>query len=146
MIERTVRKLSASEETELDLLLISGLEILPIQQQNEKRFILLAMHIVLEAIRMGESYPNDLSHDDFCARMGAVYGEQLCMLLNWNWVYLTIEQSYEGAAVMNPERTKALFPIPTIHRWTQQNNSNRCLILFEELEISSEQKGFFIVH
>jgi len=145
-MDRKVRKLSNSEEAELDMLLISGLELLPIQQQNEERFILLAVHLLLEAIRMGEPLPQEIAHDDFCAQMGVVYGEQICMLLHWDWVYLTLGNSYEGAAVMNPERTKALFPIPTIHRWMQLKNPNRCLVLFEELESSHEERGFSIVH
>ncbi|MAA80460.1 MAG: hypothetical protein CL916_14485 [Deltaproteobacteria bacterium] len=145
-MERIVRRLNTSEEAELDSLFIAGLEILPIQKQNEERFILLAVHLILESIRMGHSLPQDMSHDDFCAQMGVVYGEQLCMLLQWDWVYLTLGTSYEGAAVMNPDRTAALFPIPTIHRWTQQKNSNRCLVLFEELESYPEQKKFVILH
>lgn len=146
IMDRKVRKLNDSEEVELDTLLISGLELLPIQQQNEERFVLLAVHLLLEAIRMGEPLPQNIDHDDFCAQMGVVYGEQICMLLHWDWVYLTLGNSYEGAAVMNPERTKALFPIPTIHRWTQQQNTNRCLVLFEELESSHEEHTFSIVH
>lgn len=145
-MDRKVRKLNTSEEAELDLLLISGLELLPVQKQSEERFILLALHLLLEAIRMGEPLPQRLAHDDFCAQMGVVYGEQICMLLHWDWVYLTIGDSYEGAAVMNPERTMALFPIPTVYRWTQQQNSNRCLVLFEELESSTVQDTFVVLH
>ena len=145
-MERKVRRLTTSEETELDLLLIAGLERLPIQKQSEERFVLLAVHLLLEAIRMGEPLPQGLAHDDFCAQMGVVYGEQICMLLHWDWVYLTIGDSYEGAAVMNPERTMALFPIPTIYHWTRQENPNRCLVLFEELESSPVQNNFVVVH
>ena len=145
-MERKVRKLYDSEEAELDSLLISGLELLPIQKQNEERFILLAVHLLLEALRLGEPLPSSLTHDEFCAQMGVVYGEQICMLLHWEWVYLTLGDSYDGAAVMNPERTMALFPIPTIHRWTQRQNPNRCLILFEELESSIVQENFTLLH
>ena len=145
-MERRVRHLNVSEESELDSLLIAGLELLPIQKQNAERFVLLAVHLILEAIRMGESLSREISHDDFCAQIGVVYGEQLCMLLHWDWVYLTLEDAYEGAAVMNPERTMALFPIPTIHRWTQHQNANRCLVLFEEVESLSEQKEFLVLH
>ena len=144
-MERTVRKLNPSEEAELDVLLIAGLELLPVQRQNEERFILLAVHLLLEAIRMGESPPREITHEEFCAQMGAVYGEQLCMLLRWDWVYLTMGNAYEGAAVMNPERTMALFPIPSIHRWTQRQNLNRCLVLFEELESSPTKTGFVVL-
>ena len=144
-MERTVRKLNPAEEAELDILLIAGLELLPVQRQNEERFVLLAVHLLLEAIRMGESPPREITHDDFCAQMGVVYGEQICMLLHWDWVYLTMGSVYEGAAVMNPERTMALFPIPSIHRWTQHQNSNRCLVLFEELESSPEHSGFVLL-
>lgn len=144
-MERSTRKLSREEEEELDTLLIAGLELLPIQKQNHERFLLLALHMLIEAVRMGEPLPERVSLDDFCAQMGVVYGEQLCMLLHWDWVYLTLGETYEGAAIMNPERTCALFPIPTLYRWTQIKNSNRCLILLEELEGSQESDGFTIV-
>ena len=144
-MERVSRRLTSVEEIELDELLIAGLERLPIQKQNQERFIVLALHMLLEAIRMGEALPKDLSFDDFCAQMGVVYGEQLCLLFGWEWTYLTLENSYEGAAVMNPEGTCALFPIPALYRWTKIPNPNRCLILFEELEEPKEFHGFTIL-
>jgi hypothetical protein len=140
------RHLSSEEETELDELLLDGLELLPIQEQGDEHFVVLAIHMVLEAVRMGEPLPRKMSMEDVSAQLGCVYGEQLCLIHGWEWVYLTIDESYEGVAVANTERNKALFPIPSIHRWSQPIHLNRCLSLLEDIGTDIEHEGFLLLH
>ena len=140
------RSLKTDEEEELDRYLLSGLELLPVQNQMESHFLILAIQLVLEAIRMGEKLPQDISMEEFCTQLGIVYGEQICLFYGWDWIKLDIEGKYDGIAVANSERTQALFPIPSIHRWMNPKNQNRSLSLFEEIGSLAERDFLQILH
>ena len=145
-MERRARNLDPTEESELDTLFLAGLELLPIENQEQPDFIVVAIHLLLEAIRMGEPLPKALTRNDFCSQLGAVYGEQICLQFGWDWLYLMIEGKYEGAAVANPERTRVLFPIMALYQWGKEGVENRCLHLFKEIANQESSTGFQILH
>ena len=131
-----IRSVSPEEEAELDRYLIHGLELLPIDlDKQEGRFVLLAMHMVIEAVRMGEALPAGVSSDDFCAWLGVVWGEEICALYGWSWAYIEFENGFSGACVMSVDQKHCCFPIHAVHAWiAPQKSPNRCLTLFEALE------------
>ena len=145
-MERLARKLTEEEEAELDMLLLAGLELLPIQDQSQSDFIVVAMHLLLEAVRDDPALRKEMREDDFCARLGIVYGEQICLHRGWEWIYLTIRNRYEGIAVSNEERNLVLFPIPAVFQWTKSSERNRCMELFAEIKNMSSTGDFQILH
>lgn len=145
-MERVARQLTAVEETELDMLLLAGLELLPIQDQSQPDFIIVAMHLLLEAVRDDSAHRKDLSIDDFCARLGIVYGEQICLHRGWEWIHLCIHDRYEGVAVSNAKRNRVLFPIPSVYQWTKLSERNRCMEIFTEIKNMDDTVGFHILH
>ena len=145
-MEYQSRKPTPLEEEELDGLLLSGLGILPIEDQSQPHFIFIAIHLLLEEIRKATVLPKGLSIDDFCAQLGVVYGEQLCLTFGWDWIYLTITDRYEGIAVANPERNVVFFPIPNLFQWTKKSEQNRCMDLFTEIKNRKYGTDFQILH
>ncbi|MEC7987211.1 MAG: hypothetical protein VX278_18725 [Myxococcota bacterium] len=134
-MEPNIRALNAEEEAELDRYLIHGLELLPIKyEEQEGDFLLLAVQMVIDAVRLGEEPPKGVSIADLCTWLGVVWGDELCDRLGWNWFYVRMPSGFEGAAIVAHDRKSCCFPIHCIHRWaTDTTVANRCMLLLEEL-------------
>ena len=138
--------LSIEDAQEIDTYFIYGLELLPIDHEKQTEdFIVLAIHMLLEAVRMGEPLPQGVSLEDFCTYLGVVYGEQICLRYGWEWRQVVLS-SYQGAGVRSPDENAVLFPIPAMYRWTRTENSNRCLALYEELKSQTPDQAFRVLH
>ena len=134
-MEPKIRALDPEEESEIDRYLIHGLELLPIDyEKQEGDFLLLAIQLVLDAIRLGESPPQGVSISDLSAWLGVVWGDELCQRTDWSWRYITMPSGFEGAAIVSVDGKECCFPIYCIHTWATDGQSpNRCMLLFQEL-------------
>ena len=138
--------LSTEDAQEIDTYFIYGLELLPIDhEQQTEEFVVLAIHMLLEAVRMGEPLPQGVSLEDFCTYLGVVYGEQICLRYGWEWKQVALS-SYQGAGVRAPNENAVLFPIPAMYRWTRTENPNRCLTLYEEIKGLAQENSFRVLH
>ena len=142
-----VSALSSEDDQELDAHLIYGLELLPIDHnQQTGDFIVLAVHMLIEALRMEEPLPAGVNIEDFCTQMGVVYGEQICMEYGWEWKQVKVTNGYEGVAVVAPDMYTLIFPIPSIYRWIKSDSVNRCITLFKELETLESAGQLRVLH
>ena len=137
--------LSDEDAQEIDNFFIYGLELLPIDHDKQtEEFIVLAIHMLLEAVLLGEDLPKGVSEEDFCTYMGVVYGEQICLRYGWEWGQIDV-QGYQGAGVISPSKNSVVFPIPAIYRWSKTTHKNRSLLLYEEIATLQEEK-FQVLH
>ena len=144
---RHIRELTPEDDQELDACMIYGLELLPIDHEKQVGdFIILSIHMLIEALRMGEPLPAGVSIDDFCTQMGVVYGEQICMKYDWQWKHIEMDNGYEGVAVISPDHLTLIFPIPSIFRWTKKENQNRTLVLWEDIDTRDPPTQLKILH
>ena len=146
-MEPTIRALDPQEESELDRYLVHGLELLPVDyEKQEGDFLLLAVHLVIEAVRLGEKPPKGVSILDLSTWLGVVWGEEICSRLGWGWKYVQMPTGFEGAAIVATDGKGCCFPIHCIHRWaTDTNVPNRCMLLLEELQQQSSVVPVFQV-
>ena len=137
--------LSDADAEEIDTFFIYGLELLPIDHDKQsEEFVILAIHMLLEAVRLGEELPKGVSMEDFCTYLGVVYGEQICIRYGWEWMQIRMH-NYEGAGVVSPSGKTVVFPIPSMYRWTKTENTNRSLVLYEEIGNRTEE-GWHVLH
>ena len=146
-MDPAIRALEPQEEAELDRYLIHGLELLPVDYAQQKGdFLLLAVQLVIEAVRLGEDPPQGVSLSDLSTWLGVVWGEELCARLGWGWKYVTMPAGFEGAAIVPEDGKGCCFPIHCIHRWaTDTSTPNRCMLLLEELQAPAPATPIFRV-
>ena len=97
------RPLDEEEEAELERYFFMALELLPIDPttQSEEGFLIAACEMLINALRQGAEPPEGASRSDVALWLGVLWGEELCRLGGWNWIYLT-RTWLEGAAVVDP--------------------------------------------
>ena len=140
-----VRRLSSAEEEQLDSWMLLGLECLPREQNQEaEHFVILSIHAIVQNIRAGVTLPQEHSQEEICHGLGAIYGEQFCLLHDWEWVYLSISGQEEGIAIVNQERNRALFPFSSMLRWSQKEHEHRSLVLWTALEENTLGASFLL--
>ncbi|MGC6507434.1 MAG: hypothetical protein ACON4U_03415 [Myxococcota bacterium] len=117
------RPLDDEEEAELERYFFMALELLPIDPttQGEEGFLIAACEMLINALRQGAEPPDGASQSDVALWLGVLWGEELCRLGGWNWIYLITDEGLEGAAVVDPRRSRAIFPIFAMSNWMQPN-------------------------
>ena len=63
--------------------------------------------MLINALRWGAEPPDGASRSDVALWLGVLWGEELCRLGGWNWIYLITDEGLEGAAVVDPRRSRA---------------------------------------
>ena len=131
----TFRSLTREEEQEIDRYLIFAMELVPIvPEAQEEGFLIVATHIMIEALREGQQAPSGVSLDDVVLWLGILWGEELCRVANWNWGYLSLENDFEALAVVDQNKGRACFPMHLIANWIQnKEQTNDCMTLFAGL-------------
>lgn len=141
----SVRRLSSREEEDLDSWVLLGLECLPKElNQEDEHFVIMSIHAIIQNIREGGAIPEEYSLEDISFGLGAIYGEQLCLVYDWEWMYLCVSEQEEGIAIVNKERTHALFPFSSMMQWTNKEYEHRSLVLWTSLEENNLEKSFLI--
>ena len=133
-MERQTRRLTPQEEEEIDILLLAGLECISISNEEKEDFFIHKIDAIIHSFREEPRTQEERSQEDICMQLGAVYGEQMCFVYDWEWVYLDIPTQKTGIAVVNPQRNRAFFPLEAIFHWTQIGLHNRCLALWKTLD------------
>ena len=109
------RPLTAEEEAELSVLLTMGLERVPLPpgvddiDEVDPALLILGMADVIDAVAAGEPLDEDLSRPELAMALGALWGEELCRLAGWRWLYL--EGELEGPIVAPPRKGWAVLPM-----------------------------------
>lgn len=113
------RPLDPDEEAELERYLLMALELLPVnpETQDDDGFLIAATEMLVNAIRQGAAPPDAVSLEDIALWLGVLWGEELCRLGGWSWIYLITDNGLEGAAVVDQRRSRAVFPVYAMSNW-----------------------------
>jgi hypothetical protein len=113
------RPLDSEEEAELERYMLMALELLPVDPttQSEEGFLIAASEMLINAIRQGAAPPEGVSLEDLALWLGVLWGEELCRLGGWSWIYLITDSGLEGIAVTDTRRSRVVFPIFAMAQW-----------------------------
>ena len=130
-----VRPLSAEEESELDRYLIYAMELVPIVQEiQEEGFLIVATHLLIDNLRDDADLPSGVSVEDAVVWLGVLWGEELCRLSSFGWLYVKLDSGFEGVAIVDENNSRVCFPIHVIHSFVHNKKmTNDCMGLFARL-------------
>ena len=130
-----LRPLNSGEQSDLDLNMVMALELIPIDpNQQDEGFLVVGVHMMIEALRAGEALPVGVNADEIPVSLGVLWGEELCRMGSWEWAYACLDSGFEGACVHDPDLSRICFPIHCIQRWiVDKEEENRTMQLFAQL-------------
>ena len=128
------RALSTVEEQELDTCLVHALELVPVDpSQQGEGFLVVGIHVFVEAVRAGEELPPGVSPEDAATWMGVLWGEELARQGGWEWCSLRMDNGLEGVALVDRNRSRACYPLHCLHRWLSGDAESDVMPLFVRL-------------
>ena len=130
-----LRQLSQEEENELNQYMVFALELVPIVQDiQEEGFLIVACHLLIDNFRDGAPLPEGVSTDDAATWLGVLWAEELCRLAGWRWLYMTLDNGFEGVCVIDENRSRVCFPIHLIYSWMcDKEKTNECMEFFAKM-------------
>jgi len=112
----TERPLTPQEREELNELFVLALELVPLPEGLEDldgaqpAVLVSGVRELVDAIREGQG-PTDLESDDLATWLGALWGDELCRVADWEWVHLTFDNGLGALAVVSRDRAFACLPL-----------------------------------
>lgn len=143
-----IRQLSEEENKELDQYMVFAMELVPIVEDiQEDGFLIVASHLLIDSIRDGAPLPDGVSLDDVATWLGVLWAEELCRLAAWQWLYMTLDNGFEGVCVTDSEYSRVCFPIHLIYDWLcDKSKENDCMGFFAKMcKGDSLTKNAFVV-
>jgi hypothetical protein len=131
----TERALTAEEQEELTSLIQDGLEKLePAPEDiNDPDQIVRSIHRFVTQVKRQTQPVGKLEAVGFA--VGALWGDQLCRTLDWQWVHLSYQNGFEGYAVVSPERRYVNFPMHFVFDiLVKPERDNTVALLFNMLQ------------
>ena len=143
-----IRQLSPEENKELDQYMVFAMELVPIVEDiQEEGFLIVASHLLIDSLRDGAPLPDGVSFDDVATWLGVLWAEELCRLSAWRWLYMTLDNGFEGVCVTDSESSRVCFPIHLIYSWLcDKEKENDCMGFFAKMcKGQSLTKNAFVV-
>lgn len=127
------RSLDREERSELDHLIEEGAQQITEDRRSSPQIIIRRIREFIDEQR--ESTLDDDVREDLSYCLGALWGEQLCRELGWDWVALKYtDTSNEYTAVVSPDRSFVYFPMNWVYELiTEPDKENTLGLVFNML-------------
>jgi hypothetical protein len=120
----TERPLTIDEEQELEALLLTALELVPLPpelglgEELPPEALVFAVDTAIDAARNGAQLSELLPLEEIAAALGALWADELARRTGWGLVIATFgadePEPYETLAVVKPDRSVAVLPLAII--------------------------------
>lgn len=138
----TERPLTIDEEQELDALIVSALELVPLPaglqlgDELPPEALIFAVDAAIDAARGGARLSEALPLDEVAAALGALWADELARRVGWALVIATFgpdeAEPYETLAVVKPDRSMAVLPLALVGAaLTDRHVENNLGLLFQ---------------
>ncbi len=121
------RPLTDEESAELDVRFTAGLELIPLPPGASPGLgpageVVLSQGIsaLVDAVQSGADTSKLPPMTELATTLGVVFGDELCRVADWSWVYLRFPDEserggLEGPAIVTPQRTHACMPVHMLY-------------------------------
>ena len=135
------RPLTADEEQELDALIVTALELVPLPDgvalgdELPPEALIFAIDAAVDAARNGAQLSELLPLDEVAAALGALWADELCRRSGWGMVIATFgadePEPFETLAVVKADRSAAVLPLALVGAaLTDRHVENNLGVLF----------------